>query len=246
MDEQKRKENNKRMLKVVAVAGGSALLIIIAFLMITIGAEAISDYKLSKEEDHAEKEQARDFIKALKYIANNEYKENIGVDNAYNYVNGISSIEFTTNSLSYRAYAQKGQLPAKIVSIKLDYDYGTVDNCISTINSKYKDITTFTLHQSIYEEVDGGDAKAKVVEYLKSFPGAGYVDNNPFVNKCYKSANPDETYLSFTYKDSNNVFYSFNELTYKSTTSTFEKDGTYSIDINTNKVMYYVFDEITK
>lgn len=229
------KDNTKLMLKSVGIFGAGGLVILLGFFAVTAGGVVI-DEKINGEEMKS----ADEFLNALKYISNVQYKSSANLTDENNYVEGVSSVQYKDKVLTYCAYTNEKMICTSVTSDSFKDE----NSCIDYLKVNYIDSSKYSTNVSKISSIKNG--KPYEVEFESYAASSLYRANatSGYKYKVYEGNSDKELVFSFTYKGTTGDYYSYNEIFYNTETKKFSNDSYYVLDAKDSKAMSYVLNSI--
>ena len=206
--------------------------------------EVAEPTKDTEEDTNKENKLYDNFIK----LANKEFLNfNSGLEND-NYVTNLCSLEYSDVNVTYCAYTREVSGVNNVVKVSIDNSLNKYTNLDEFVNEfisiDVNAITDYDLNVEIYDVV--GDTttldkfKNNASVILEKFDGAKKIKS---VN--YKAVNPNYSYISSTYIDSDGNYRSINEIEYDIGSDKFEiTSNTYTFNKDSNATMLDLFNKI--
>ena len=173
-------------------------------------------------------------------LANKELINTKNLNSSLEYVDGLSSIEFTTNKVVYCAKGNKQDEYNYLVKVTINYTFENENEFVHLMaNLQLNDaVDTYNVSSQVFDiyisEIINDKFDDKAPTTLSH-----YDTNKTFTHITYKADSSDEAFVSVTYKGDNDLIYSINEMKYDNVTTDFTVVGDgYSISTSSSAQMY--------
>ncbi|MBO7615222.1 MAG: hypothetical protein J6T15_05945 [Bacilli bacterium] len=223
-----------------------ALIAAITGIVILVNREAFTpEYRSGlgkrEEEDNAEEKEASaaDAYKNLCALANKQLIEHKNLNTSLEYVEGLSSIEYTASKVTYCALGNKQDEFNYMVKVTMIHNFGSIEAFIyqmtnlklSSAVSTYgvsADVLNIYSDESINNKFD--DLAPSILPH--------YDASRVFTHTAYRAEGSSVSYFSVTYAGDDSQLHSTNEMMYNETSSDFTVASLYDISPSTSEKMY--------
>ena len=162
-----------------------------------------------------------------------------------NYINNLSSLEYDTDKVTYCAYTNDIDGAKYFISIEIEGTFPTIDTFVSEIsNIDITDTSSYTITEQYYDVVSDTTTLDKFKNnaslILDKYDSATKIRS---IN--YKAPNPNYSYISTTYIDSDGNIRSINEIEYDIGSDKFEiTSNTYTFNKEGNPTLLDLYNKI--
>ena len=172
-------------------------------------------------------------------LANKQLIENKNLNSSLEYVDGLSSIEFTTNKVVYCAVGNKQDEYNYMVKITMSHNFGNADAFVYQMTNLNLNtaVTTYGVSTEVSDIYSSETINDKFDDKAPST--LPYFDSaNVYIHNAYKPNNEDNVYFSVTYLDYNGLIHSCNEIQYVDYMMEFYVDSIFEISKSSSSSMY--------
>ena len=202
--------------------------------------EVVEPTKDTEEDTNKENKLYNNLVKLanIKLIDANSLSEG-------NYINNLSSLEYDIDKVTYCAYTNDIDGVKYFISIEIEGTFPTIDTFVSEISTiDINNISSYTVTEQYYDVVSDTTTLDKFKNnasiLLDKYDSAKKIKN---IN--YKAVNPNYSYISTTYIDSDGNIRSINEIEYDISSDKFEiTSDTYTFNKEGNATLLDLYNKI--
>lgn len=161
-----------------------------------------------------------------------------------NYINNLSSLEYDTDKVTYCAYTNDIDGAKYFISIEIEGTFPNIDTFVSEIsNIDITDTSSYTVMEQYYDVVSDTATLDKFKN--NAFILLGKYDSATKIRSInYKALNPNYSYLSTTYIDSDGNCHSINEIECDTSLDKFEITSNTYIFNKSNFLLLDLYNKI--
>ena len=162
-----------------------------------------------------------------------------------NYINNLSSLEYEIDKVTYRAYTNDIDGAKYFISIEIEGTFPTIDTFVSEISTiDINNTSSYTVTEQ-YMDVVSDTTTLDKFKNNASLILDKYDSATKIKSINYKAVNPNYSYISTTYIDSDGNIRSINEIEYDIGSDKFEiTSNTYTFSKDSNASMLDLYNKI--